>query len=143
MRKRRLEKEKDVRECIDSLSEPLRIVERRKGDHGRDLKETDLKSVGRPDLHPGKASEVDKLRQHSHRRIGPEGRGGSKIATNERAMFPLRAKEHAFMNSVAFGTTAKRTTPRSFSSNPVPSRMESTTSTRISRIAKEKVKEQR
>jgi len=54
------------------------------------------------------------------------------MATHERAMFPLRAKDMAFMNSVVLGTRAKIVIPRNFSSIPDPSRTTSTTSTRIS-----------
>ena len=36
------------------------------------------------------------------------------------------------MNSVVFGTSANKVTPRNFSSMPEPSRMTSTTSTKIS-----------
>jgi hypothetical protein len=49
-------------------------------------------------------------------------------------MLPLRANAIAFMNSVVFGTRAKRVMPRNFSSMPEPSRMTSTTSTRISAL---------
>lgn len=49
-----------------------------------------------------------------------------------RAILPLRAKEIAFINSVVFGTSANRVTPRNFSSMPEPCRTTSTTSTRIS-----------
>lgn len=54
--------------------------------------------------------------------------------THERAMFPLSANEMAFINSVVFGTRAKRVIPRNFSSMPDPSRTSSTTSTRISEV---------
>ena len=47
-------------------------------------------------------------------------------------MFPLIAKDIAFMNSVVLGTRAKRVIPRNFSSIPDPLRTTSTTSTRSS-----------
>ena len=49
-----------------------------------------------------------------------------------RAMFPYIAKDIAFINSVVFGTRAKRVIPRNFSSMPEPSNTTSTTSMRIS-----------
>lgn len=49
-------------------------------------------------------------------------------------MFPLRANDMAFMNSVVLGTSAKMVIPRNFSSMPEPSRTTSTTSTRISAV---------
>ncbi len=51
-------------------------------------------------------------------------------------MLPFMANEMAFMNSVVFGTSANRVTPRNFSSMPEPSKMTSTTSTKISVIPK-------
>ena len=48
-------------------------------------------------------------------------------------MFPLRANEMAFMNSVVFGTNAKSEMPRNFSGMPEPSSTTSTTSTKISK----------
>lgn len=55
-----------------------------------------------------------------------------KKRTNLNAMFPFRANDIAFINSVVFGTSAKRVIPKNFSSIPDPVRMTSTTSTRIS-----------
>lgn len=52
--------------------------------------------------------------------------------TDLNAMLPDMANEKAFINSVVFGTSANRVTPRNFSSIPEPSKMASTTSTRIS-----------
>jgi hypothetical protein len=48
------------------------------------------------------------------------------------AIFPFRANEIAFMNSVVFGTRANRVTPRNFSSMPEFSKITSTTSTNSS-----------
>jgi len=49
-----------------------------------------------------------------------------------KAIFPFKANEIAFMNSVVFGTSAKRVTPKNFSSIPEPSKITSTMPTRIS-----------
>lgn len=48
------------------------------------------------------------------------------------AIFPFKANEIAFMNSVVFGTRANRVTPRNFSSMPESSKITSTTSTNSS-----------
>lgn len=49
-----------------------------------------------------------------------------------RDIFPFKANEIAFINSVVLGTNAKSVTPRNFSSIPEPLRTTSTTSTKIS-----------
>ena len=53
-----------------------------------------------------------------------------------RAMFPLRAKEMAFINSVVLGTRANTVMPKNFSSIPESLRTTSTTSTNNSKKKK-------
>ena len=61
-----------------------------------------------------------------------------RVGTHLSAMLPFMANEMAFMNSVVFGTSAKRVTPRNFSGIPEPSSTTSTTSTRISALAEDR-----
>lgn len=98
-------------------------VPRREGEHGRDLDQTDLQSVGRANLHAVGRSAASASRARRHMRAGK---------TYDKAMLPFSAKEMAFMNSVVFGTSANRMTPSSFSEMPEPLRTTSTTSTKIS-----------
>ena len=49
-------------------------------------------------------------------------------------MLPFMANDMAFMNSVVFGTSANKLSPRNFSSIPLPASTTSTTSTSISAV---------
>ena len=83
--------------------------------HSRDLKQTNLESVRRTDFHTVETL-VSNVKHYSW-------------VSHLRAMFPFRANEIAFMNSVVFGTRANRVIPRNFSSIPDPSSTTSTTPT--------------
>lgn len=56
----------------------------------------------------------------------------SKKLSYLRAIFPFKANDIAFINSVVLGTNANRVTPKNFSSIPEPSSTTSTTPTRSS-----------
>jgi hypothetical protein len=49
--------EDDSRKSVNHLPEPTRIIECREGDHGWDLKQTDLESVCGTDLHTARHSQ--------------------------------------------------------------------------------------
>lgn len=111
---------RNLRERVGDLSHLRRSIPGGKGDHGRDLEKTYLKRIRRTDFHA---------------MIGGETSADEDIALNSanlNAMFPFKANEIAFMNSVVLGTKAKRVMPRNFSSMPEPSNTTSTTSTRSS-----------
>lgn len=112
----RMTSQEDVRECVSNTPHFLRGIPCRERNHGWDLEKTNLQGVCRSDLHAvcyPSAYAAHNTRCESHLK----------------EMLPFMANEMAFMNSVVFGTSSKRVTPKNFSSIPEPSRMTSTTST--------------
>ena len=116
-RKELWERKKQIPERLRDGPHLLRSVPCRKCDHGRDLKQTNLERICRADLHTEGVQSAT------------QGTCRSQARTNLRAMFPCRANEIAFMNSVVFGTRANKVIPRNFSSIPDPSSTTSTTPT--------------
>ena len=112
---------RNIRECAMYHALLANAIYEGKEYHGRNLKQADLKCVRGPDFHTVVCISLP-----------PDAGIAGESRTHLRAMFPFMANAMAFMNSVVFGTKAKRVTPRNFSGIPDPSRTTSTTSTRIS-----------